>query len=737
MAGRLALPRPRRQLTAAPEARAAMDAALDAGFGNPSGAHALARAGAGGARRCRAPSSRSSSGPTPGEVVFTSGGTEADNLAVRGVLAARGGTAVCTAIEHKAVLEPVRASGGRIVPVDRRGRRRPRRPRRPARRRRHPRVGRARQQRGRHRAAARRGGGRRPARCARRRAPHRRRPGAHLARPARRGRVGRPRDAGVAQVRRAGGGRCAGRAHRGAARGPADRRRAGAGAPQRHAGRRRARPSFAAAARAADDAARRARRASNRVARRPRRHGAGRGRGCARERGARRIDRASTSWPGSPTCAFPPSTAKRSCSCSSTTTACWPAPPRAARAAPRSPRTCWPPSASIERWRRFAAAVPGLVHHPGRHRRRPRGGAGGGGPAAARTRETEHRHERAGAGRDVGRRRLVGRGRAAAGGGSRRRGRHPQAVGWRVRLGLLLGRGCRRRALGGPSPRHRAPHVQLRRRLRRARGGALRGRSRRRSHAQPVHRVQPAPQVRPAAAPRRRARLRRRSPPATTLGSSSTADGSRRVARGADASQGPVVRRAHARPGRPSRASGSRSVTSPRPTCGRTPPASGLATADKPDSQDVCFITATGGRTAFLEPRLETHPGTVVDRAGEPVGQVRAVELVTIGQRHGLGLPGGTEPRYVVDIDVPSAVVTVGARADLLVDHVELEHLDWVGRPRRRPAPRPDERPRLTPCVHRRRRHRASSTSPPRRVAPGQSVVLYAGDEVVAGGITR
>ena len=86
----------------------------------------------------------------------------------------------------------------------------------------------------------------------------------------------------------------------------------------------------------------------------------------------------------------------------------------------------------------------------------------------------------------------------------------------------------------------------------------------------------------------------------------------------------------------------------------------GLATADKPDSQDVCFITATGGRTAFLGPRLEAHPGTVVDQTGEPVGHVAAVELVTIGQRHGLGLPGGTEPRYVVGVDVAAATVTVG-----------------------------------------------------------------------------
>jgi cysteine desulfurase len=100
-----------------PEARAAMELALDAGYGNPSGAHALARAGRSALDDARAELA-SVVGAAPGEVVFTSGGTEADNLAVRGVLAARGGTAVCTAIEHKAVLEPVRASGGRIVPVD-------------------------------------------------------------------------------------------------------------------------------------------------------------------------------------------------------------------------------------------------------------------------------------------------------------------------------------------------------------------------------------------------------------------------------------------------------------------------------------------------------------------------------------------------------------------------------------------------------------------------------------------
>ncbi len=93
----------------------------------------------------------------------------------------------------------------------------------------------------------------------------------------------------------------------------------------------------------------------------------------------------------------------------------------------------------------------------------------------------------------------------------------------------------------------------------------------------------------------------------------------------------------------------------------------GLRTADKPDSQDVCFITATGGgRRTFLGDRIELHPGRLVDRAGRAVGQVDAVELVTVGQRRGLGLAGAGEPRYAVDVDVPARTVTVGPADDLL-----------------------------------------------------------------------
>ena len=98
------------------EAAAAIAEQLGRPAGNPSGSHRLARASrqvvdeardvVAGCLGCR-----------PSEVVFTSGGTEADNLAVAGVVGAHPGTAVCSAVEHHAVLHPVEAVGGRTVPV--------------------------------------------------------------------------------------------------------------------------------------------------------------------------------------------------------------------------------------------------------------------------------------------------------------------------------------------------------------------------------------------------------------------------------------------------------------------------------------------------------------------------------------------------------------------------------------------------------------------------------------------
>jgi tRNA-specific 2-thiouridylase len=106
-----------------------------------------------------------------------------------------------------------------------------------------------------------------------------------------------------------------------------------------------------------------------------------------------------------------------------------------------------------------------------------------------------------------------------------------------------------------------------------------------------------------------------------------------------------------------------------------------LRTADKPDSQDVCFITSTGGRTSFLGDRIPFNRADVVDTAGAKVGEVESVEMVTIGQRKGLGLPGGGPKRYVVDVDTQTQTVTVGADSDLLRDGLTVRRMAWVNGP--------------------------------------------------------
>jgi tRNA-specific 2-thiouridylase len=67
----------------------------------------------------------------------------------------------------------------------------------------------------------------------------------------------------------------------------------------------------------------------------------------------------------------------------------------------------------------------------------------------------------------------------------------------------------------------------------------------------------------------------------------------------------------------------------------------GMRVANKPDSQDVCFISSTTSRDEFLGDRLKHTPATVVDSDGNQVGQVESIQLVTIGQRKGLGLAVG------------------------------------------------------------------------------------------------
>jgi tRNA-uridine 2-sulfurtransferase len=161
-----------------------------------------------------------------------------------------------------------------------------------------------------------------------------------------------------------------------------------------------------------------------------------------------------------------------------------------------------------------------------------------------------------------------------------------------------------------------------------------------------------------------------------------------------------------------------------------------LRTATKPDSQDVCFISRRGGREAFLGDRIPLRPARLIDMDGAPIGELPAVELVTVGQRRGLGSPEPGGRRYVVAVDSPSATVTVGPLEALLVREIDVVGPVWVDGP-----PDPDDQLLVQMSAHGRpvQGRWAGGTvvveEPVRRVAPGQSVVLYRGDAVVGGGV--
>jgi tRNA-specific 2-thiouridylase len=163
-----------------------------------------------------------------------------------------------------------------------------------------------------------------------------------------------------------------------------------------------------------------------------------------------------------------------------------------------------------------------------------------------------------------------------------------------------------------------------------------------------------------------------------------------------------------------------------------------LRTATKPESQDTCFVSAERGREAFLRERIPVHAGRVVDVDGETIGSVPAVELVTLGQRRGLG-GGGTGRRYALAVDVGSATITVGSAEGLLAGGVGIEHCSWVGGGEPEPGTpvqvQTSAHGRLIPGVF--AGPRIEFAEPSRRPAPGQAVVLYdgrRGEEVLGGG---
>ncbi|HDH27168.1 MAG TPA: tRNA 2-thiouridine(34) synthase MnmA [Actinobacteria bacterium] len=164
----------------------------------------------------------------------------------------------------------------------------------------------------------------------------------------------------------------------------------------------------------------------------------------------------------------------------------------------------------------------------------------------------------------------------------------------------------------------------------------------------------------------------------------------------------------------------------------------GLRTADKPDSQDLCFV-GDGDYRGFLREHFPDTaiPGKVVTTEGEVVGDHAGTIDFTIGQRKGLGVAVG-EPRYVVDIEPKTATVTIGRREDLLTAGCSVDGLTFVsGHPPSDPAVTVKIRYRSDPVDAVLDLSGADPVirfgSPQVGVAPGQAAVLYRDDEVLGG----
>ncbi|MBF6555266.1 MAG: tRNA 2-thiouridine(34) synthase MnmA [Acidimicrobiales bacterium] len=178
----------------------------------------------------------------------------------------------------------------------------------------------------------------------------------------------------------------------------------------------------------------------------------------------------------------------------------------------------------------------------------------------------------------------------------------------------------------------------------------------------------------------------------------------------------------------------------------------GLRTATKPDSQDVCFIRSDEGRVGFLGSRLPLHAGRLVDHeSGDDLGPVEAVELVTVGQRRGMGHSSDGRRRFVTAVDVPARRVSLGPPEAAHADEVRLHTVTWVDNGPDMPggnhgnasgagmgaiAQCSAHGQPVSSVVHSDADGlTVSFSTPQRRIAPGQTVALYDPDhpETVLG----
>ncbi|HEY3636702.1 MAG TPA: tRNA 2-thiouridine(34) synthase MnmA [Rhizomicrobium sp.] len=165
-----------------------------------------------------------------------------------------------------------------------------------------------------------------------------------------------------------------------------------------------------------------------------------------------------------------------------------------------------------------------------------------------------------------------------------------------------------------------------------------------------------------------------------------------------------------------------------------------LDIADKPDSQDICFVP--DGDYARLVKKMTpdaAQPGDIVDETGRVLGRHEGIIHFTVGQRKGLGISGEAEPLYVLSLDAARAQVVVGPRDSLRVRSISLREVNWLaevgGRIECKVKVRSTREP-VAACVTPDSDGGALVELPAGEtaVAPGQACVFYDGTRVLGGG---
>lgn len=166
-----------------------------------------------------------------------------------------------------------------------------------------------------------------------------------------------------------------------------------------------------------------------------------------------------------------------------------------------------------------------------------------------------------------------------------------------------------------------------------------------------------------------------------------------------------------------------------------------LPVADKPESQDICFVP--NGSYARVVERLRPgacDPGDIVDLAGKVLGQHDGIINFTVGQRRGLGVAAG-EPLYVVKIDPDSKNVIIGPKEALLCDAIRVSEMNWLDhmplseQPRRVSVKvRSTTEPVAADIFDDGTDVHVKFVDPQAGVAPGQACVVYDDHKVLGGG---